>query len=277
MRLRKSAEPTSPIYEQGYPVHVHSHYRGWGATSAFLMRHFASHGWVVVAPNHTNNLLGDHQDPLPVSHFVHRAMDIQQSLDVLSTVELAGAINTSEVVMSGHSFGASYTTWASSGASYDNIEAVCTEGEGLADPEMRCSESEYAAFLSGELRDQRVKVAVPLAGTVRETFFGEEGYKEVHAPILFVSGTEDGESGNESHYDAIEDIDFRWLSVLGGCHQSFATGACDSLDMELGFDIQNAYILGFARQRLLGDNSSEVEQLLSGELQLWEEATLLEK
>jgi predicted dienelactone hydrolase len=274
----EDAVPAAPIYQQGYPVHIHSHgYQGWGASSSFLMRHFASHGWVAVAPNHTNNLLGDHQSPLPLSHFVHRIMDIKESLDVLVDVDLNGVVNTEAVVMSGHSFGASYTTWGISGSSYDNIDAFCNEGVGPEDPSMRCTDSEYEALSSSMMSDPRVSVAIPMAGKIREVFFGAEGYKQVHAPVLFVSGTEDGQEQNQEEYDSISEIDYRWLSLSGGCHQTFATGACDTLEMQLGFDIQNAYILAFARWKLLNDSNENIVQLLQGEVSPWQEATVLVK
>ena len=199
------AAPARSIYEGGYPVHVHSHgYRAWGASSAFLMRHFASHGWIAVAPNHTNNLLGDHQSPLPISHFIHRPMDIQVSLDVVAALEFPDPVNTQRVVMSGHSFGASYSTWAIAGASYDTVDAICLDGAGLEDSSMRCSASESEILRSRVLLDERVVAAVPLAGTVRESWFGSEGYQSIHTPVLFVSGTEDGQSGNQSHFDTVE-------------------------------------------------------------------------
>lgn len=273
------AIPAAPIHEGGYPVHISSHgYRGWGANSIFLMRHFASHGWVVIAPNHLNNTIVDHDTSaaLPINHFIHRPMDITQSLNLLEagSITLAGDINTEQVVLSGHSFGASYSTWASAGAAYDNIDAVCFEGEGLEDPDTPCSDSEYAALSSGELHDSRVSVAIPMAGQDRKTFFGEEGYKSVHAPVLFVSGTNDNETANQAHFDDVEDIDFHWLSLQAACHQSFTTGGCPTIDSQVGFDILNAYLLAYARQRLLDDDSAEVEELLNGTTKPWAEATL---
>ena len=35
--------------------------------------------------------------------------------------------------MSGHSFGASYSTWGIAEASYDGVDSVCQEGIGLED------------------------------------------------------------------------------------------------------------------------------------------------
>ena len=270
-----NASIADSIHEGGYPVMVSSHgYRGWGANSPFLMSHFASHGWIVIAPNHINNTLADHQSPLPISHFIHRPKDISQSLDVVFAMDWPDALQTDSVVLSGHSFGASYSTWAGAGASYDNIDAVCFEGVGLEDPDRPCSDAEYAELSSGLLHDPRVKVAIPMAGSDRKTFFGETGYQSVHAPVLFISGTEDNEESNQNHFADVTGIDFQWLSLEGGCHISFTTGGCPTMESQLGFDILNAYVLAFARQRLLNDSSDEVSNLLNGTTQPWTEASL---
>ncbi len=272
------ATPAPSIYTEGYPVHLSSHgYQGWGANSAFLMSHFASHGWVVVAPNHIDNTLVDHSSPLPVRHFIHRPKDLTESLNILETLDWADPIDTTSVVLSGHSFGASYSTWSGAGASYDNIDAVCFEGEGLEDPDTPCTDSEYALLSSNQLHDPRVKVAIPMAGTDRKTFFGATGYQNVQAPVLFISGTEDGQVGNQAHFDDVTGIDFRWLSLENACHQSFTVGGCATMETELAWDILNHYVLAFARQRLLGDTSSDLSDLLDGTTQPWSEASLLVK
>lgn len=269
------AVPAVPAYEKGYPVHLSSHgYRGWGANSAFLMSHFASHGWVVVAPNHIDNTLVDHSSPLPIRHFVHRPKDLTESLNVLENLGWEHPIDTESVVLSGHSFGASYSTWSGAGATYDNIDAVCTEGVGLEDPGTLCSDSEYEALSSNELHDPRVKVAIPMAGSDRKAFFGATGYQNVHAPVLFISGTEDGEEGNQAHFDDVTGIDFRWLSLENACHQSFTVGGCATMETDVAWNILNHYVLAFARQRLLGDESTAVMDLLNGTTQPWPEATL---
>lgn len=168
----ENATIADSIHFGGYPIHLHSHgYQGWGATSAFLMRYFASHGWIAIAPNHTNNLLADHVDPLPTEHFIHRPLDLKYSLDVVaeSDLFLERDLQIENVFMSGHSFGASYSTWGIAGASYDQIEESCETGNGLE--EGNCSDQELSIFTSGMLSDDRIKAALPLAGTIRKTFF----------------------------------------------------------------------------------------------------------
>ncbi len=270
-----NAQPAPPIHEKGYPVHLSSHgYQGWGANSAFLMSHFASHGWVVVAPNHIDNTIIDHSSPLAVNHFVHRPKDLIESLNVLENLDWEYSIYTDDVVMSGHSFGASYSTWGIAGARYDNIDTVCQTGDGLEDPTTLCTESEYTSLSSGGLNDSRVKVAIPMAGTDRKTFFGDTGYQGVDVPVLFISGTEDGQERNVSHYEDITGLDFQWLSLENACHQSFTVGGCATMDTDLAFNILNHYVLAFARQRLLGDDSSDIQSVLNGTVQPWSEATI---
>ena len=271
----ENATLADPIHENGYPVHLHSHgYQGWGATSAFLMRYFASHGWIAIAPNHTNNLLADHQDPLPTEHFIHRPMDLTQSLHVLIDDDMfqSKMIQIDNVLMSGHSFGASYSAWSIAGASYDQIEESCSTGEGLE--QGFCTEQEQAILSSNTLHDDRIAAIIPLAGTIRKSFFGETGYRNVQIPILFMSGTEDNHQAAQEHFDEIVDMDFTWLSLEGGCHQSFALGQCPTLDVSIGFEIIQSYSLAFARKHILKIEDDEINAWLSGDTQKFEETIL---
>lgn len=246
-----------PAHAGGYPVHVHSHgYQGHGGTSADLMRHHASHGWIALAPDHINNTLLDHEDPLPTAHYVHRPEDITAALDALEDAFPEAA--TEAVVMSGHSFGASYTTWASAGATFDatSLETYCPELY-----EGQCSETELAAFLSGELHDPRVVAAIPMAGAIRRGFFGDEGHRSVHAPFLLMSGSEDGDSVKQS-WASMDGVERTWIDLAGGCHQTFALGACGTLDVAEGYRVVNTYALAFGRAQLLDDAS--VSGILDG-------------
>ena len=76
---------------------------------------------------------------------------------------------------------------------------------------------------SNALDDPRITVAIPMAGTDRKAFFGDTGYQNVHAPVLFISGTEDRQDRNQAHFDDVTGIDFRWLSLTNACHQSFTS------------------------------------------------------
>lgn len=271
----EDASIAESVYEDGYPIHLHSHgYRGWGATSSSLMRHFASHGWVSISPNHTNNLLGDHESPLAVAHYIHRALDLQESISVLASIEGFSSTQSNNVLMSGHSFGAGYSSWSIAGAEFTQVDIFCDTGVGLEDESIRCTEKEKEMFLSGELHDPRVKAIIPMAGTIRQSFFGDSGHQNVDIPILFLSGTEDGHESAQAHWEAMNELDFRWLSLEGGCHQTFALGQCSTLDVDLGFSIVSSYALTFARHNILQDETSTILDWLDGHTQPYAQATI---
>ena len=252
------APAAPPVHGGSYPVMVYSHgFQGWSGTSSDLCRYFASHGWVVVAPDHTGNTLLDHSDPLVTSHYLDKPQDISRVLDELDALPasdpLAGLADTSAVVLSGHSFG-SYPTWALLGATYDPaaIDTACTGGGGL--PTGACTDAQRAAFLSGALDDPRVIASIPMAGTIRRSFFGDTGHRSVRGPVLFQSGTNDP-VGQQAQWDAMDQIDFTWIEIEGACHQTFATGVCDTLEGPEGFAIVDTFALAFARAHVLGDET----------------------
>lgn len=266
------AEVAEPPLPDGFPVHVYSHGdRGWGAASESLMRFFATHGWVSVAPDHTGNTLLQSDEPRPTRHYIHRPLDIQgtlNSLEGLSAEDGLSNTNTDRVLMSGHSFGA-YSVWAGSGAGFD-ATALAAQCESL--PEGKCSSAEFEFFLSGQLADSRIAAGITMAGSLRRGFFGNEGHRSVVDPMLLMSGTEDLE-GTADSWPSVQDMDHvAWLELVGGCHQSFAAGICSTLDADLGFSLIDAYALALGRHAVLGDSSDEVDALLTGTLSLSESA-----
>jgi predicted dienelactone hydrolase len=254
----------APVEAAGYPVHVHSHgHLGFGATSAFLMRHFASHGWVAIAPDHTGNTLADNIDPRPLAMYHLRSQDITASLDALASLPptdpLHGLARTAATVMSGHSFGV-HTVWATAGATFDAdaLSAGCAEGE----PLHPCPEADLAVFAAG-LRDPRVVAAIPMAGAIRRDLFGPDGHATVAIPLLAMSGSEDP-VGADVQFATTPGLPLDWIDIAGACHQTFALGFCDTLEMELGFSIVNTFALAFARRHVLGDTAPGTLNLLGG-------------
>ncbi len=269
--LNASVAPSA--YAQGYPVHVYSHGdRGWGATSANMMRFFASHGWIVIAPDHTDNTLLDSVDPRPTAHYIHRPLDIRASLDLLEEMDPNNPLsqaNTDAVLLSGHSFGC-YTAWANMGAAFD---PTALEGQCLSLDEGQCTAQEMEAFTSGDLGDPRVVAGITMAGAIRRGFFGEEGHTAVEIPVMLMSGTEDHD-GIPSSWESLQDMQsVSWLELEGGCHQTFAAGVCSTLEAALGFEAINAYALALGRQAVLDDQGDSVSQLLAGNTEISELAT----
>ena len=242
-----------------YPLHVHSHgHQGYGGTSADLMRWYASHGWLALAPDHVDDrlLLDDPADE-PIGFHASRALDISKAVDSLrdlpSEDPLAGMTDTDTYVLSGHSRGVR-TTWTVLGATPDpnGVDHYCAG----------CSSEQVAQFSDGSLVDPRAVVGIPMAGTASQSWFGDDGHRSVSAPVLSMTGSNDP-VGQEDQWDRIDGIDFRWLEIEGGCHQTFALGVCDTLSTEDGYWIVNSYALTMGRVFLLGDDRASSVDLLN--------------
>ena len=118
---------TIPSCGESRPVLLFSHgYGGIRWQSSFLVEFLASHGYVVVAPDHTNNTFLDNNNSQFEAVLFRRPQDIidsfnwavSQSEDASSS--LAGCIDgAAGYAVSGHSFGG-YTAYAIAGATlYD--------------------------------------------------------------------------------------------------------------------------------------------------------------
>lgn len=267
--------PLAPsAYADGhYPVHVYSHGdRGFAGTSHFLMRRFASHGWVAVAPDHTGNTLSDTPDPRPLNVTFLRGFDVIATLDALEalpvTDPLAGLLGLDAVVASGHSFGC-HTMWSVAGATY----AVDGPG-GFADDctaDMTCTAAELDAFRLGS-HDPRIVAAIPMAGSINRTMFGPTGHASVTIPMLSMSGGADP-VGAEGQFASTPEVDLTWIEIADACHQFFALGCSgdDPLDEDL---IVGGWALAFARRHVLADRTTTVSSILDGTRTLSARVTL---
>ncbi len=248
-----------------YPVHVHSHgHMGFGGSSANLAQYFASHGWMVVAPDHTGNTLTDNIDPRPASTYLTRSLDVSAALDALEAHEPTA--DTDRVLMSGHSFGV-HTCWASAGATFD-IEAVKLKlTEATAD--------ELIAFEAGVV-ETRVVASIPMAGSIDRDLFGAGGHTSVSIPMLAMSGGLDP-VGADEQFDTTDAVDLTWIDLAGGCHQTFALGDCETLEPEQGFAIVNLYALAFARTHVLSDTDEAVLGIVDGTMPVSAKVTFKKK
>jgi predicted dienelactone hydrolase len=257
-----AAIPAAPVHDGGYPVHAYTHgHQGFAGSSSFLPRRLASHGWVTIAPDHTDNTFLDNVSPRATSLFFTRSTDITESLDQLETVgasHLAGTTDTSRVLLSGHSFG-SHSTWASGGATFDmdRVEQDCADGSVESGV---CTDAEIDVFRAG-LRDDRVVALMPMAGTPRSSWFGETGHLDVQHPVLNMSGSVD-DVGASAFFDRSTGLDFTWIDIEGGCHQAFGLGACDELPSDEGFSVLGTWALAFGRRHVLNDEDETVLGIL---------------
>jgi dienelactone hydrolase len=112
----RDAAPATPEAGAAWPVVAFSHCHDCVRFSSFsIAERLASHGFVVVAPEHTDNTLFDYLDDTDVelsSEFLLvRAADVSFALDEVLAgtglpAALAGAIDGDRVGVFGHSFGA---------------------------------------------------------------------------------------------------------------------------------------------------------------------------
>ncbi len=269
----RDVDPRPPVHDAGYPVHVYSHgHLGFGGSSADLMRYYASHGWVCIAPDHLGNTLFGALDPRPASIYFTRATDVSAALDALEALPdedpLSRAV-TERVVLSGHSFGV-HTTWAIAGAEFDNARARCDAGDL---PSGECTEAEIEAMEAG-LRDNRVAAVIPMAGSIDRGWFGPTGHNSVSVPILSLSGTADP-VGADTQFAETSELRMTWVQVTGGCHQAFAIGGCDTISDEDAFHIVNSYAFAFGRHHVLGDVLPEELGVLDGSVGVSDLATFM--
>jgi predicted dienelactone hydrolase len=211
-----------------YPVVAFSHgFGGIRTQSIFLTEHLASHGVVVVAPDHRHNTLLDLDDTLTGQVLVERPGEVARAVDALEQWEHAGMAETDRYVVSGHSFGALTSLIVGGGLlDFDAGLAHCAEtrtagcaffeGRDLGDP----------ALAQPDPRAVGVAVLCPGGGYA----FGETGLDEL-APSLALAGDKDGDLPYDSEgrptMDALPAP--RTLATLAGAGHWGVTDLCSLL------------------------------------------------
>lgn len=189
----QALEGTDPDCSAARPVLVFSHGNGGVRyQSLFLTEHLASHGFVVVAPDHVGNTFLDFGGYSTEALMIRRPADLRDSFDwLVSDPSLAGCVDPEAgYAVSGHSFGG-YTTLATAGAVLD-VGAVADWC--AATPEWLCDGvAEWSDAHPGEpvadLSDDRVWAAVPMAPAGYEALLG--GLADIAVPTMVLGGTAD--------------------------------------------------------------------------------------
>ena len=260
------------IHNDGHPVLVFSHGSNlYGASSAFLMRHFASHGWVTVAPTHVGNTVVDlNSGDCDTDDFSCRSENVwlQRPLNTVAALDAVVSVlgsppSVDSVVLAGFSYGA-YDTWIHAGArvSESELRQACSVG-GISGG---CSDAGIEA-ISSLRRDDRVAAIIPMAGA--HAFpFDMDGRSNLDTPVLQMSGTQDDDDPKWI-WDNTENTPMTWLSIEGACHGLWSFGGCSDIETIEGQNLISTYALAFARRHLLGDTSEETTTLLDGSYIPW--------
>lgn len=277
----------------GFPVLAYSHgHLGFAEASGFLAEFFASHGWVVIAPDHTGNTTADASRERETPIYYQRAWDIGAALDWLYTLapgdplgdDLSGRLRDG-VLLAGHSFGG-YTAMGLAGATYamDELGPACEAETG---PRNFCStlDDDSAAIFSAGLGDPRVAAVVLMAAGDYGLF--REGIADIDIPVLHMTSALDEQTTREGSGDpiwaALDGPDDLRLDFATGGHHTFA------ITCALGFapgdgcgdgyvpyaeahQVIDAYALTFAHRHVLGEELDA--DLLSGARSIHADATL---
>ena len=163
-----------------YPLIAFSHgFAGIRFQSIFLVEFLASHGFVVVSPDHEHNTFLDMNDDHLVQVVLERPGDVVSAVDEVyrrtldSEDDLYGMLTPGDYAMVGHSFGAFTSLIVGGGqVNIEGAHARCDLGGGRLCTEVRqITNEDVDAHVMG---DERAVVTVPMSPGIWYAF-GDDG------------------------------------------------------------------------------------------------------
>lgn len=260
--------------------------------SYFMTEYFASHGWVVAAPYHTLNTIGDTEGSINFESGGMRPQDISAVIDVMLSLPsddpLAGLVSD-KIVLTGHSFGG-FTTLANSGAEFavDEVLQFCAEPNAPRECEMFERDGVEALMRAGFL-DERIDAAIPQ--TPGGYFVFGDGLAAIDTPTLLFTGAMDitlpPEEEGEPIWAAMQGPHMR-VDVTRAGHFTFSN-MCELIPVaqvyndgcspafipyQEAFPLINAFSMAFSKYVLFGDE--EGLDLLRGVDTRWADEVVLD-
>lgn len=234
--------------DEPYPLVVFSHgYALSPIVYSTLMEHYASQGYVVLAPEHNETFDGELTEFW--KELIDRPVDIHRTIDEAERLTrpgapLAGLIDMDHVAVVGHSYGG-YTALAAGGARFDfaayrarcaaltaddPLGFFCSSIPHESDMATRAGLDEVPSGLWPSFGDPRVTAGVSMAGDAY--LFDQQGLAELEVPVMAMGGTiDDGTPytwGAKLTYDGAASEDKTLITFPGAGHFLFAD-PCENL------------------------------------------------
>jgi predicted dienelactone hydrolase len=205
---------TFPKTEGKYPLIVYSHGL-FGSKDAYdpIVKHWVSHGYVVVQATHGDSLQRLRNQPRgrrgnPFNHWRTRPEDVKLILDSLDTIEekvtgLKGRIDRDKIGMGGHSFGA-HTSMLIGGAT-------------------------YAAFNAGrrlDLADDRPGAILLISPQGTGGMLDKRSWEKFTRPTLIITGTNDTTRQGDKYTKRLDPFRYcppgdKYLLFIEGAYHGF--------------------------------------------------------
>jgi predicted dienelactone hydrolase len=229
-----------------YPVVIFSH--GFSANAVWyshLLEHLASHGFVVVAPEHIEADWSQN-----AASVIQRPRDVTTAIDYAEESNapdgaLAGLLDLEHIAVVGHSFGG-YTALAIAGAQLETnvLDMRCADVPPDDPKAFLClplaGRADELAELAGldavpegnwpSFKDPRVTAIVPIAGDAY--MFDAVGLGKISVPMMAIGGTADTGTpldwGPQLAYDEVSSKR-KSLVAFEGAEHMIAANACEDM------------------------------------------------